>query len=341
MPRVGLNPRKFFDKDRRHERVTVAMTVHIPFLGGYWAQSLDVLKVCVSSLLKNTRVPFDLMVFDNRSCVEVQDYLLGLRRRGVIQYLILSDTNVRQVGAWNFMFQAAPGEVIAYSDSDVLFLPGWLESSLTVFEEFSKTGVVSAQPARGQPYFKEGYSLTVGSLGDYPSIEVRKGNLIPEEYLEAHRVGLGATPEEHQNLIGDEQDLLLSRNGVKAYVTSSDFQFLITNEAVRDVFPMMDDEVGRVNLLLNRSGFWRLSTVDYLVHHMGNTLLSSANCYDGLGNWMDLESYLPVPEVLTANSFQKGGVHNPILRYLVGRSRVKQALKKLNIWSYKMLSEKL
>jgi len=41
--------------------------------------SLDVLRLCLGSLLANTPRPFDLLVFDNGSCEPVVEYLKGLR----------------------------------------------------------------------------------------------------------------------------------------------------------------------------------------------------------------------------------------------------------------------
>lgn len=84
MPRVGQNPMRWVKEVRHPERITGTTIVYIPYLGGYWAQGLEVLKLCLGSLRGNTRIPFELMVFDNGSCSEVQDYLLELRRKGII-----------------------------------------------------------------------------------------------------------------------------------------------------------------------------------------------------------------------------------------------------------------
>ena len=47
--------------------------------------------------------------------------------QGRIQYLMLSQHNLGKGGAWNMIFQAAPGEWLAYTDCDALFFdPGWL-----------------------------------------------------------------------------------------------------------------------------------------------------------------------------------------------------------------------
>jgi len=68
----------------------------------------------------------------------VVDYLKELRDKGKIQYLILSSRNIGKMGALQIAFRAAPGEIIAYSDDDVFFLPGWLERHLEVLETIQK-----------------------------------------------------------------------------------------------------------------------------------------------------------------------------------------------------------
>ncbi len=100
-------------------------------------------------------LPFDLMVFDNGSCPEVREYLVSEKEEGRIQYLILSEKNMGKGGAWNVMLAGAPGEIIAYTDSDVLFSPKWLSRSVEILETFPNVGMVTARPFRTPPEFYE------------------------------------------------------------------------------------------------------------------------------------------------------------------------------------------
>ena len=47
----------------------------------------------------------------------------------------------------------APGEIVAYADSDVLFSPNWLARSVEILETFPKVGMVTARPFRTPPEF--------------------------------------------------------------------------------------------------------------------------------------------------------------------------------------------
>ena len=156
--RKGQNPAKFVKDVARPERITVALLNYIPFLSGFYAETLDVLKVCMELMRKDAGLPFDLMVFDNGSCAEVRDFLIKEKEEGRIQYLILAEKNMGKGGAWNTMLAGAPGEIIAYTDSDVLFSPKWLSRSVEILETFPNVGMVTARPFRTPPEF---YELTL------------------------------------------------------------------------------------------------------------------------------------------------------------------------------------
>src|SRR5512135_2169420 len=116
--RKGQNPAKFVKAVAKPERITVALLNYIPFLSGFYTETLDVLKVCMESMRKDAVLPFELMVFDNGSCPEVRDYLAHGKESRRSQYLILSERNVGKGGAWNVMLAGAPGGIVAYTDSD-------------------------------------------------------------------------------------------------------------------------------------------------------------------------------------------------------------------------------
>ena len=124
--RKGQNPAKFINRVAKPERITVAVLNYIPFLSGFYAQTLDVLKTCLGSIWAHTDLHYDLLVFDNGSCQEAVDFLLNAQDEGKIQYLILAEKNQGKGGAWNIILNAAPGEIIAYTDNDSYFYPVWL-----------------------------------------------------------------------------------------------------------------------------------------------------------------------------------------------------------------------
>lgn len=271
--RVGQNPAKSIRYVANPERVTVAVTSYIPFLGGYYAHSLDVLRVCLGSILSNTGQPYDLMVFDNASCPEVVNYLETIRDQGQIQFLYLSNKNVGKVGAWNAIFGSAPGEFIAYSDMDVFYYPGWLSRHLEVFAVFPEAGTVAGLPRRGDLPL---YTNTIHQLAALPDTQIEEGRLIPDEWILDHARSLGKTQQD----IADEFDLKdyrISRQGLSAYATGTHFQFMVRADVVRKFLPFtnerpMGESVAHFDRAIDGSGLLRLATSERVTLHMGNQL---------------------------------------------------------------------
>lgn len=275
--RIGMNPSKRFPAAAVPNDVTVVTVTYIPELSNFWTQSLDVLKVCLGSLLNNTRRDFDLMVFDNNSCEEVKSYLLDLHQRGAIQYLILSDRNVGKVGAMNVMFQGAPGRYIAYTDSDVLFYPGWLDESIRIFETFESVGMVSGRPWHPIDQLDiELHEANLSLASDIPGVEIKQGDLIPSAVLREHADSIGGEVPSLNDL--GHLDARMTKNGVSAIGFGSHFQFVTTKDAVQAIGPldvstmglgtgvrMWDDRIRDLKLL-------RLALERPLVRHMGNAL---------------------------------------------------------------------
>ena len=143
--RFGKNPYKSADA-YIPKKITIAMLTYIPNLSGYFEHRFDILKLSINSLLKNTSGDFDFLVFDNGSCDEVRNYLTDLQERSIINYLIFSSENLGVLGAYNMLFKAAPGDLVAYSDDDIFYLPGWLDESLKIIKTFPNVGMISALP---------------------------------------------------------------------------------------------------------------------------------------------------------------------------------------------------
>ncbi|MDZ7831111.1 MAG: glycosyltransferase family A protein [Desulfobacterales bacterium] len=295
------------------------------------------LKLFFKSLYDNTHEPFDLMVFDNGSCEEVKNYLIGLQQEGKIQYLIFSSQNLKKLGALNYLLSAAPGEYIAFADSDVYFLPGWLEESLKIMETFPEAGQITALPLANS--LGSRYSGTLFGIEQSSTVSVEHGsNLISEDFLFAHATSIGIEWDKYTQRLAGRKDILVKRNSVGAFVSAADFQFLTTSKALRDVLPInnvrqeeyFDPIYSPVfEIRLNQKGYWRLSTVDYLVHHMGNKI-------------PDLQSelfWLSSDSISCQNKKFVPHKSNAWLAYLKGNRFVRSLFKKLNLMTYRFLYE--
>jgi hypothetical protein len=273
----GRNPLKKIAKQGHPLPVTLTTVVYIPELAGYWEHSLSTLKLCLASLVNNSGPAFDLMVFDNGSCAEVRDYLLGLHKAGAIQYLFLSAENIGKAAALNMMFGAASGEIVGYTDSDVLFYPGWLEKSLEVFKVFGRVGMVCGRSWR--PLNADDATMMEANADvarAMPGVEIERGALIPEPYIEAHARSIdGLAPTVESTGF---PDMRLSRDGVSVFGLGSHFQYVTTKEVIRAVGPIPVAHSGLSNderawdERVRDLGYLRLALSEPYVQHLGNTL---------------------------------------------------------------------
>jgi len=88
--RIGSNPVKIKKPSLSPPQpVTVVIITYIPYLSGYFQNSLEVLSRALKSIWENTEEAFDLLVFDNGSCNEVREYLISQNESNKIQYLML------------------------------------------------------------------------------------------------------------------------------------------------------------------------------------------------------------------------------------------------------------
>jgi glycosyltransferase involved in cell wall biosynthesis len=273
--RLGQNPAKSIDHLAQPQKITVSVVTYIPFLSGYYTESLDVLQECLNSIWNNTDLPYDLLVFDNASCSEVRSFLTGAHEQGRIQYLVLADKNIGKGGAWNFIFGAAPGEIIAYADSDIYFFPGWLSALVNVLEAFPNAGMVTGVPL----WSPEEYSTsTVQWASENPEARLERGQLLSWEDYWRHSRSLGTEEEKARAHFVSRQDICLFYQGQKYYVGAGHFQFIGRRSVLQSVLPIPSQrpmgQVRRLDSALNAKGYLRLSTPEWWAQHLGNTLQS-------------------------------------------------------------------
>ena len=269
--RVGQNPAKSMNRVVKPERITVAVLSYIPFLSGYYSESLDVLKLCLDSIYENTSLLFDLFVFDNGSCNEVKEYLIEEQIRGAIQYLLFSRKNLGKGGAWNIIFDGAPGEVIAYCDGDALFYTGWLEKSMEILEKYPKVGMVTARPMRTNT---ELFTSTLKWAQSEKSVQLEKGSFIPFDEFHDFASTMGYSEEKIDEIYQSTTDYRLTYKGVKAFAGANHFQFIGWKKTLQSLLPLdMQKPIGQVKQLdekLNQKGYLRLMTAQPLVQNMSN-----------------------------------------------------------------------
>src|SRR5512142_426612 len=271
--RIGQNPAKYLKEVAKPARITVAVLNYLPFLNGFYADGLEVLKVCLDSIREGADLPFDLLVFDNGSCEEARQYLLDEHQAGRIQFLVFSEKNLGKGGAWNMILAGSPGEIIAYTDSDAYFYKGWLSRSVQLLETFPNVGMVTARPFRTKEEF---ITRTVDWGAITPEATVEKGMFIPYETFREFDLSLGQSEEEIKQHYDSSADVRLTYQGMSAFAGASHWQFVAYKTVLQQFLPFsMDRPMGQVRQLdqrMNEAGLLRLMVSDPLAMNMSNTL---------------------------------------------------------------------
>lgn len=277
MARVGMNPARKKVSEYRPARVTVAVLVHIPHAAGYFSGRFEVLRLCLGSLFRHTPEPHDLLVFDNASCADVRSYLQSLQDDGVIDFLFTSRTNIGKLGALRLICGAAPGEFVAYTDDDAFFYPGWLSAHMAIIDAFPGVGMVSGSPWR--TLFDHGISSNIKLAQTDPDVRLSYGQMIPEAWEVDYAMSLGRDVAAHLEMVRGMQDIVIERQGVRAFASASHNQFLSPRHVLRDSLEgewngrLMGGMVELDNAI-DSAGFLRLMTLERTTRNIGGLITS-------------------------------------------------------------------
>jgi hypothetical protein len=235
---------------------------------------LQVTRTCIQSILANTSVAYDLMVFDNGSCKEAVEMLRELRMSGQIDFLLLSAQNIGKIGALKMIFAAAPGEIIAYSDDDVFFMPGWLERHLEIIDTYPNVGAVTGMYIK--PHMKEGVSATL-KFANRSDVHSEKGNLV-DRNLEQHYIDqTGRTWQRYQEEINGLEDVHLTYKGVDTFASAGHYQMTVPREPVLKALPAnwtgnLMGQMRDLDVAIDQLGMLRLCTTPPTIRLLGNQI---------------------------------------------------------------------
>jgi glycosyltransferase involved in cell wall biosynthesis len=273
-----MNPSRGLKLDFTPARTTVAVLVYVPHQAGYFQNRMDVTKMTLRSILANTEESYDLLVFDNGSSPEMVNYLQELYQNGSIDYLLLSERNIGKLNALNMIFNIAPGEIVAYSDDDILHLPGWLGKHLEIIDTFPDVGAVTGFYIRQRVAMSSESTL---QFANQPDVEAERGLLMPRKWEEEYLINTGRTWERYEEEVRGIEDIIVKYNGLEAWVSAHHFQMVCPKAVVKEVLADMlpdgwsDQVMGRMVELDDRmddKGYLRFCTREQTMRLMGNAI---------------------------------------------------------------------
>ncbi|MFC2063901.1 glycosyltransferase family A protein [Chloroflexota bacterium] len=291
MPRIGMNPSRGKRMEHAPSRITLAILTYLPVEIGYFEHRFNVTRLCLESLISNTQTGNDLMVFDNGSCPRLTNYLKGLYETGNLQYLFLSKKNIGKMAALQIIFNSAPGEIVAYSDDDVFFLPGWLDSHMELLENYPNVGLVTGFYIRSHLLYGT-QSLDRFALRN--DVDVERGILV-DELVEHHYVeNMSRTWEQYQLEVEGLEDIRFTYKSIQALASSGHHQFVARKKIIQEALPnnsngMLMGSMIELENRIDELGFLRLSTNETSTCLLGNDI--------DINTVADYKNFIPQTEV--------------------------------------------
>jgi hypothetical protein len=222
---------------------------------------------------------------------------------------------------------------VALTDSDVYLSPSWLTASVEVLSAFPEAGQVSAIPTADK--LDSHCTSTYQGIKESLELEVDSDYSLPNRYIEAHAESISLPLGEYRKRMSKRNPLKIRRNGVSAIASAQDFQYVITRKAINDVMAKWNDYSDRfydgiytpiVEEILDDSGYWRLSTETYYIHHLGNSLPN----HDRLEEIFDRE-------LTFIDGDPKKKSKDRLKASVIQSTRLRKILKKVNNMTYKLL----
>ncbi|WP_373056901.1 glycosyltransferase family A protein [Zunongwangia sp. H14] len=269
--RSGSNPQKKTKKLHLTIQHRVVVVTYIPKLQGYYANSLEVLKMCLDSLIKANDNTYKITVVNNGSCKAVFELLHSYAHQD-IDTIIHHRTNIGKIDAVIGAARGSREDYITLSDSDILFTIGWNRATMQVFKAFKNVGSVSPIPFRHGLYY--GTSSTLGK------ILFRKVKYyykpIPENYEEHNKylTSINWNNEKDNNINWP----FIESNSVKAIVGSGHQVLTLKRGILFETVPFNpsltlvggDSEYRYIDEPIDKAGLMRLGTYNNYAYHMGN-----------------------------------------------------------------------
>jgi glycosyltransferase involved in cell wall biosynthesis len=259
------------------------MLTHIPHVMGYWKDRMKIADICLQSMVNNARsshqelYTYDLVVYDQGSCIEWKTRLRQLRDSGYIDTLIENQHNIGKCHAFHQVFNMLDSKYVVYTDDDVLFYPGWLNTQMDLLKCHDKVGLVTGWPviSRFHHYEKMHDNMTRG--GKHKLEKDR----IEDHWIELDAMGRGITMEYYLSADESKRDmktitLKTESDEYTAWAVGHHMQFIAERQAIVDALPPCKLQLmGRMRDLdyaLQENGVWSLATYVPTCRHMGNVM---------------------------------------------------------------------
>jgi hypothetical protein len=280
--RKGFNPIYSTDIETKPGYHRVIMPVYIPNLKGYYADSYEILRLSIESLLLTVHDKTLVTIINNASCTEVTNYLRGLVLAKRIDQLVDYQENKGKVDPVVAIMRGCHEQLITVTDADVLFKHGWQQAVEDLFAISKYVGMVSPLPI---PSLRYAYAANSWFWGAVKMKLVRlshfKTDLLLEFYKSIGRTDVLTIEDKHP--IGIKFGHLFGIIGAGHFCATYHrcITKFIPHVSSGKTFKAAEQKY--LDEPVVKAGLMRLSTKESYIYHMGNTLTSKYyNTFKGL-----------------------------------------------------------
>jgi len=271
--RIGSNPEKENNQLKSDAYHRVVIPVYIPNLTEeYFRDGLDILKMCLESLLATIHSKTRISLINNGCCDEVNDYLNKIYNNyDVVDQILHSKINLGKVNALYSAIKSNLEPLITIADSDVMFLPLWQQKVEQIHSDFPEAGLVSPVPS--STAFKSPFNKSTLFYGFFKG-RIKVASVLDPDGMIKFQESIGRIMYKPIHL---EKYLTITNGKSEAVIGSG--HFIATLKA--DVFKNAPLEIceakivgGSENKYIDipndKGGFLRLSTMGNYAYHLGN-----------------------------------------------------------------------
>jgi len=245
----------------------MAVITHLPNRFGYHLHRLDVIKACLESM-RFGAPGIPVMVWDNGSCSDITDWL---RDEYKPETLILSG-NIGKSSARAALFRMVrPDAIMALSDDDMLFYPGWFDACQNLLETFPDVGKVSCFPVRTQGRWGCSYTKEWAEKNS----KLEKGIFVTEEEERDFCTSVEREYEWHLGYAKDDIDHRVTYKGIQAYCYAHHCQFMARAGVIVPFLERTTDAMANekpFDNAVNDAGLLQLTTAKRYSRHIGNMM---------------------------------------------------------------------
>jgi len=274
--RIGKNPEKETYREIDYKQHRIIIPVYIPETNQEYFKGLfEVLKMSLNSLfLTINRERTAITIINNACKIEVSIYLNELLVNNKIDKLVILSKNLGKVGTVISEAKASLETLITIADADVFYFNNWESEVVKIFNTFPNTGVVAPLPMPNLTFYHN------TSLWLTLFYKITKQNIISDKSFKLFEEGIGnKTIFETKKTNWKKRQYILSKNEIKACSGAGHFIATYRREIFdklpfkkpRYVFKDGDEEFF-LDQPIDKLGFYRLSTIDAFVYHLGNNI---------------------------------------------------------------------